>query len=170
MRNPKMHQEHKQGLDKTKFSLSRSCLLLSNIQPLKLTKTDFLIFSDCAHNAWFKVNQPEVYNAKPPSAFDLGLTETGNDVDALARGLFPGGVELGRGQIERTRQLVESRSPILYQPTFETGRFSTACDILVLTRRPASTTSMRLRHQPTATTRRQRTSSIRTTSPSRLTC
>ncbi len=67
----------------------------------------------------------------PLSAFDLGLIETGNDVDALARDLFPGGVEVGRGQIERTRQLVESRSPILYQPAFETERFSTACDLLV---------------------------------------
>jgi Domain of unknown function(DUF2779) len=126
-----MHQEEQQGLDKPEFSLSQICLLLSNIQRLKLTKTDFLIFSDCAHNAWFKVNQPEVYNAKPLSAFDLGLIETGNEVDALARDLFPGGVELGRGEIARTRQLVESRSPILYQPAFETERFSTACDILV---------------------------------------
>ncbi|MGO9768603.1 MAG: DUF2779 domain-containing protein [Roseiarcus sp.] len=98
---------------------------------MKLTKTNFLIFSDCAHNAWFKINRADIYNARPPSAFDLGLIETGNEVDALARDLFPGGIEVGRGQIGRTRQLVDSRSPILYQPAFETERFSTACDILV---------------------------------------
>src|ERR1700684_829735 len=98
---------------------------------MKLTKTDFLIFSDCAHNAWFKVHRPHVYNARPLSAFDVGLIETGNEVDALARDLFPGGKEVGRGQIERTRQLIDSRSPILYQPAFETERFSMACDILV---------------------------------------
>ena len=97
----------------------------------RLTKTDFLILSDCVHNAWFKVNKPDVYNARPLSAFDLGLIETGNEVDVLARDLFPGGLEVGRGQIERTRQLIDSRSPILYQPSFETERFSMVCDILV---------------------------------------
>jgi hypothetical protein len=98
---------------------------------MRLTKTNFLIFNDCAHNAWFKVNQPGLYNARPLSAFDLRLIETGNEVDLLARDLFPGGLEEGRGQINRTRQLIESRSPTLYQPAFETDRFSTACDILV---------------------------------------
>ncbi len=98
---------------------------------MKLTKTNFLIFSDCAHNAWFKINRADIYSARPLSAFDLGLIETGNEVDTLARDLFPGGIEVGRGEIERTSQLVESRSPILYQPAFETDRFSTACDILV---------------------------------------
>jgi hypothetical protein len=98
---------------------------------MKLTKTDFLISNDCAQNAWFKVNRPDVYTTRPLSAFDTGLIETGNEVDDLARSLFPGGVEVGRGQFERTRQLIASRSPVLYQPAFETERFSMAADILV---------------------------------------
>lgn len=65
------------------------------------------------------------------------MIETGNEVDALARNLFPGGVEVGRGEIERTRRLLEDRSPVLYQAAFETERFSTACDILVFN--PATT-------------------------------
>jgi len=98
---------------------------------MKLTKTNFLLLCDCAHNAWIKVNRPDFYSARPLSAFDLGLIETGNEVDDLARDLFPGGVEGGHGQIERTLHLIASRSPIVYQPAFETDRFSTACDILV---------------------------------------
>jgi hypothetical protein len=98
---------------------------------MKLTKTDFLIFSDCAHNGWLKVNRADIYNARSLSVFDLGLIETGNEVDTLARVLFPAGVEVGRGQFARTQQLIAVRSPILYQPAFETDRFSMAADILV---------------------------------------
>ncbi len=98
---------------------------------MKLTKTDFLIYRDCAHNAWMKLHRPEVYRASPPSAFDLALLETGNEVDELARGLFPGGVLIERGDVATTRQLITERTPVLYQPVVETEHFSTAGDILV---------------------------------------
>lgn len=29
----------------------------------KLTKTDFLIYKDCAKNAWLKVHKPDIYLA-----------------------------------------------------------------------------------------------------------
>ena len=58
---------------------------------MKLSKTDFLIYRDCAHNAWLKMHKPEVYGATPPSVFDQSIMETGNEVDKLARDLFPGG-------------------------------------------------------------------------------
>jgi hypothetical protein len=65
------------------------------------------------------------------SDFDQGLLETGNEVDALARDLFPGGVLVARGDVAGTARLVSERTPVLYQPVFETDRFTTACDILV---------------------------------------
>ena len=68
----------------------------------ELSKTDFLIYRDCAHNAWVKIHAPEIYRAKPLSLFEQGLLETGNEVDGLARELFPHGVLVGvrtrRGQ------------------------------------------------------------------------
>ena len=98
---------------------------------MKLSKTDFLVYRDCAHNAWLKIHKPEVYGETPPSVFDQSIMETGNEVDKLARDLFPGGELVARGDAGNTAQLVAEHSPILYQPVFETDRYMTACDILV---------------------------------------
>jgi hypothetical protein len=98
---------------------------------MKLSKTDYLIYRDCAHNAWVKRYRPEIYHAAPMSAFDLALLEIGNEVDALARELFPGGVLVARGDVINTRALIAARTPVIYQPVLETKHFTTACDILV---------------------------------------
>ena len=98
---------------------------------MKLSKTNFLMYRDCAHNAWLKMHMPEVYAATPPSVFDQSIMDTGNEVDQLARDLFPGGTLIARGDAEGTARLVGERLPILYQPVFETERYTTACDILV---------------------------------------
>ena len=98
---------------------------------MKLSKTNYLVYRDCAHNAWVKVHKPEVYHAEPLSVFEQAIIEIGNDVDVRARELFPGGVLIRRGDAVGTAQLVDARTPILYQPVFETGRYTTACDILV---------------------------------------
>ena len=45
--------------------------------PLVLSKTNFLIYRDCAHNAWVQMHCPEIYRAKPLSAFDQNIIETG---------------------------------------------------------------------------------------------
>ena len=98
---------------------------------MKLSKTNYLVYRDCAHNAWVKAHLPDVYKAKPLSVFDQAIIETGNDVDVLARDLFPGGVLIERGDAAGTAELVAQRAPVLYQPVFETERYTTACDILV---------------------------------------
>ncbi|MFA6274527.1 MAG: hypothetical protein WC662_05185, partial [Candidatus Paceibacterota bacterium] len=59
---------------------------------MKLTKTDYLIYKDCEKNAWLKIHKPDVYFAKQLSAFDKTIIETGNEVDILARSLFPNGI------------------------------------------------------------------------------
>lgn len=98
---------------------------------MKLSKTNYLIYRDCAHNAWLKIHRPDVYNAKPLSVFDQNVIDTGNEVDVLARRLFPGGVLIERGDAGTTSRLVAERAAVLYQPVFVTDRFTTACDILV---------------------------------------
>ena len=92
---------------------------------------DRFIWRDCAHNAWAKVHLPEIYAAGALSAFDLALMETGNEVDQLARSLFPGGCLIARDDAAATTKLIEAREAILYQPVFETDQYTTACDILV---------------------------------------
>lgn len=98
---------------------------------MRLSKTNYLVYRDCPHNAWVKVHRPEVFHAKPLSVFDQAIIETGNDVDVKARALFPGGVLIRRGDAAGTAELVAARTPVLYQPVFETDRATTACDILV---------------------------------------
>lgn len=98
---------------------------------MRLSKTDFLIFRECAHNAWVKLHRPEVYRAHPPSEFDQSLMEAGNAVDVLARDLFPDGMLIARDDAAATAALLADRYRVLYQPVFETDQFTTACDILV---------------------------------------
>lgn len=99
---------------------------------MKLTKTDYLIYKDCAKNAWIKVHKKEIYYAKPLSAFDEGIIETGNEVDELARDLFPEGViPANRDASEETMEFIKAETPIIYQPVFETELYKVICDILV---------------------------------------
>ncbi len=98
---------------------------------MKLSKTNYLVYRDCAHNAWVKAHLPEIYKAKPLSVFDQAIIESGNDVDVLARDLLPGGILIERGDAAGTAKLVGQRAPVLYQPVMETERYTTACDILV---------------------------------------
>lgn len=98
---------------------------------MKLSKVDFLTWRNCRHDAWLKVNTPEVCSAAPPSAFDQTLVEAGREVNVLARELFPDGVEIARGDFTDTQHHVNNRTPVLYQPVFATELLTTACDILV---------------------------------------
>ncbi|MGE4053280.1 MAG: DUF2779 domain-containing protein [Vicinamibacterales bacterium] len=98
---------------------------------MKLSKTNYLIYRDCPHNAWVKIHAPAIYHATPLSAFDESIIETGNVVDERARDLFPGGILIARGDAATTRDHIVARTPVLYQPVFETDRYTTACDILV---------------------------------------
>jgi len=99
---------------------------------MKLTKTDYLIYKDCAKNAWIKIHKPDIYFSKPLSAFDEGIIETGNEVDVLARDLFPGGVLIeSRNDFLKTDSLLKSKTKIIYQPVFETDTYKIVCDILV---------------------------------------
>ena len=99
---------------------------------MKLSKTNYLIFRECGKNAWVKIHKPEIYNSSPLSAFEGGIIETGNEVDELARDLFPGGVLIEkRDDFEYTKELIKNKNPILYQPVFETDKYQIACDIFV---------------------------------------
>ncbi len=99
---------------------------------MKLTKTNFLIYKDCAKNAWLKIHKPNVYFARTLSVFDQGIVETGNEVDELARDLFPGGVlVVGDGGESETKELIKKQTPVMYQPVFETNVYKIICDMLV---------------------------------------
>ena len=98
----------------------------------KLTKTNYLIYQDCGKNAWLKMHKPDVYFEYPLSAFEEGIIETGNEVDDLARKLSSGGVVVeDRCDFDYTKKLVKEKTPVVYQPVFESDKYQIACDILV---------------------------------------
>jgi len=97
-----------------------------------LSKTNFLICLDCAKNAWIKIHKPDIYKKYPPSSFDLNIINTGNEIDRLARGLFPNGIIIeSRDDTELTKKLIGEKTAVIYQPAFSTDKFVTASDIFV---------------------------------------
>jgi hypothetical protein len=99
---------------------------------MQLSKTNFLIFLDCAKNAWLKIHKPDIYKKYPLSSFELNIIDTGNQIDELARGLFPNGVSVeSREDTELTKKLMADKTPVIYQPVFSTSKFITASDIFV---------------------------------------
>ncbi|MCX6717408.1 MAG: DUF2779 domain-containing protein [Candidatus Taylorbacteria bacterium] len=60
------------------------------------------------------------------------IIESGNEVDTLARGLFPNGILVeDKDDTKLTKNLIEKRTPIIYQPVFETSKFKMISDIFV---------------------------------------
>jgi hypothetical protein len=99
---------------------------------MKLSKTNFLICLDCAKNAWLKIHKPEIYKKKQLSSFELNIIDTGNQIDELARGLFPNGTIVeSRDDTEFTKKLMADKTPVIYQPVFSTDKYITASDIFV---------------------------------------
>jgi len=97
-----------------------------------LTKTDFLIARECNKNGWLKVHKSDIYRSKELSAFELNIIDTGNEIDQLARQLFPDGVLVeNRHDAEYTAELISRRTPVIYQPVFKTDKYSAVADIFV---------------------------------------
>ncbi len=105
---------------------------LCSIENMKLSKTNFLICLDCAKNAWLKIHRPDIYKKYPLSSFELNIVETGNQIDVLARDLFPNGTIVeSRDDTELTKKLMADKTPVIYQPVFATEKFIMASDIFV---------------------------------------
>jgi len=99
---------------------------------MKLSKTNFLICLDCAKNAWLKIHKPGTYKKKSLSSFELNIIETGNQIDELARELFPHGTLVeSREDMELTKKLMADKTPVIYQPVFATEKFIAVSDIFV---------------------------------------
>lgn len=98
-----------------------------------ISKTDYLVWRDCAHNAWTKKWKPNIYYDSPLSEFDQHLIETGNQVEEKAREYFGNGTLIeGRDEnaISKTKELLATRTPLIFQACFSDGTLFAAVDIL----------------------------------------
>jgi hypothetical protein len=57
-----------------------------------ISKTDYVLWRECAKNAWLKLHRPEVYYDAELTEFDQAVIDAGIEVEGVARGLFLGGV------------------------------------------------------------------------------
>ncbi|MBP7134203.1 DUF2779 domain-containing protein [Patescibacteria group bacterium] len=98
-----------------------------------LSKTDYILYRECPKNTWFKIHKPDLYYASGLSDFEKAIIETGNEVELVARKLFPEGKLIeGRGiEAQRlTQDCLSKHEPILFQPAFSQEGFFAAVDIL----------------------------------------
>lgn len=98
-----------------------------------LSKTDYLIFRECQKNAWLKIHRPDVYFHSGLSEFDKAIIDAGNEVELIARKLFPNGelIEKRDQQAQEvTLSRIASKAPVLFQPVFSKDNFVAALDVL----------------------------------------
>ena len=98
-----------------------------------VSKSDYILYRECKKNVWLKKHRPDIYDKSGLSEFEKSIIETGNEVELLARKLFPAGVLIeGRGKEaqELTQQYVDKKESVLFQPVFVRYGFMAAVDIL----------------------------------------
>lgn len=100
---------------------------------VNISKTEYLLWRECKKNAWLKLHKPKIFYSFPLSEFEKSIIETGNEVEIVARRLFPTGV-LIEGRDEQAQKLTQKyiaeKERTLFQPVFLKDGFLAALDIL----------------------------------------
>ena len=99
----------------------------------QLTKTDFILYKECQKNVWIKWHKPEEYKKFEISEFEKALGVMGNEVEKLARGMFPDGYLVEKrsaGAQELTRVLMSEHTPVIFQAVFSTDKYLAATDVI----------------------------------------
>lgn len=98
-----------------------------------VSKTLFQEFIFCPKNIWLKLHKPELLQKFKLSDYELHLIEQGNEVESVARGLFPAGVlvsESGERAVADTIRLMAEKSSAIFQATFIQDGFIVRNDVL----------------------------------------
>jgi hypothetical protein len=99
-----------------------------------LSKSLFIKGLQCHKSLYLEKHQPQLKD--PMTASKEALFTGGHEVGRLARGLFPGGVEIPYGglthqeQIEMTRSLIEKGTKVLYEAAFSHDGVFIKADII----------------------------------------
>jgi hypothetical protein len=98
-----------------------------------ISKTDYMLWRECAKNAWLKLHRPDIYYAAELTEFEQSLIDAGMEVEGVARGLFPDGILIAAPKSEvqqKTAELLRASSRTLFQPVFEKDSLFAAIDVL----------------------------------------
>ncbi len=98
-----------------------------------ISKTDYVLWRECAKNAWLKLHRPDIYYATELTEFEQSVIDAGIEVEGVARGLFPGGILVTGSKSEaqlKTAELLTANTSTLFQCVFEKGGLLAAVDVL----------------------------------------
>jgi len=101
--------------------------------PITLSKTDYILYRECPKNVWVKIHKPDVYFQSELSDFEKSIIETGNDVEIVARKLFPTGILIEGRDVKAqgaTQDYLTKKQDVLFQPVFVKDGYLAAIDIL----------------------------------------
>ncbi len=99
-----------------------------------LSKSQFIRGLQCHKSLWLYKNEPDL-RTEPDEALQA-VFESGHEVGVLARGLFPGGVEIPFDEgsftekARRTRELIDGGTETLYEAVFNADNILVIADIL----------------------------------------
>jgi uncharacterized protein DUF2779 len=99
---------------------------------ITISKSNYLLYRECKKNVWLKIHKPDIYKEQSKlSEFEESIIETGNEVELLARNIFPTGIlikGIGRDAQELTQQYIDKKEPVLFQPIFISSKGGFASD------------------------------------------
>jgi len=98
-----------------------------------ISKTTFLSFLECYRDVWLRIHRPTEVGKLELSDFELHLLEQGNEVEVEARKLFPGAIQItatGNDAVKETVQLMQAKTPTIFQATFLVDGFIAKNDML----------------------------------------
>jgi hypothetical protein len=98
-----------------------------------ISKAAFLDFLFRPKNLWLKLHKPELLDKFVLSDYEQHLADEGNEVEAHARHLFAGGVEVkayGDPACRETTKLIAAKAPVIFQATFIIDGFLARNDVL----------------------------------------
>src|ERR1700758_5165996 len=98
-----------------------------------ISKTDYILWRDCAKNAWLRIHKPDVYYSTALTEYEQSVMEMGIEVERVARRLFPDGVIVAGTQtdaLQETCSLIASNTRTLFQPVFEREECLAIVDVL----------------------------------------
>ena len=102
------------------------------MQPI--SKSTFLQYLICPRDTWLRLHKPELVDTFTLTEFDKHLLEQGNEVEAVARQLFPGAamvLSTGDDAVDETRRrLMANGTDTIFQATFLADGFFAKCDVL----------------------------------------
>lgn len=94
---------------------------MSSLSSPAISKTSFLTGTQCAKLLWMKLHERDAF--PPVSEQQQAIFDQGHEIGAMAKGLYPGGIEVAEGiyrydeALKATAAVLPQRKP-LYEPAF----------------------------------------------------